>query len=80
METERTDRKAHLEEELRKASETNALLQDQLDELIPQREAEPAHQQPGTATPILSEPAGREAAPQKAGIDWKAKLDAKFAQ
>ena len=80
METEWTERKAYLEDELRKASETNALLQDQLDGLIPVHETEAPHQLPGTATPVLSEPAGREALPQAAEIDWKAKLDAKFAQ
>ena len=81
METEWTERKAYLEDELQKASETNALLQEQLDGLITAHETEAPHQLPGTATPVLSEPAGREALPQQAAeIDWKAKLDAKFAQ
>ena len=80
METEWTERKAYLEDELRKASETNALLQDQLDGMIPPREGEPVHHQPGTTTPAISESAGREALPQAAEIDWKARLDATFAQ
>ena len=80
METEWTERKEYLEQELRKASETNALLQDQLDGLIPAHEAEAPHHLPGSATPVISEPAGREALPQPTEIDWKARLDARFAQ
>ena len=80
METEWTEKKEYLEQELRKASETNALLQDQLDGLIPAHEAEAPRHLPGTATPVLSEPAGREAMPQPIEIDWKARLDARFAQ
>ena len=80
METEWTEKKEHLEQELRKASETNALLQDQLDGLIPAHEAEAPRHLPGTATPVLSEPAGREAMPQPIEIDWKGRLDARFAQ
>ncbi|CAK9062883.1 unnamed protein product [Durusdinium trenchii] len=80
METEWAEQKERLEQELQKASETNALLQDQLDGLIPGHEAEAPQHLPGTATPVLSEPAGREALPQPIEIDWKARLDAKFAQ
>ncbi|CAK9042919.1 unnamed protein product [Durusdinium trenchii] len=80
METEWAEQKERLEQELQKASETNALLQDQLDGLIPGHEAEAPQHLPGTATPALSEPAGREALPQPTEIDWKARLDAKFAQ
>ena len=80
METEWTEKKEYLEQELRKASETNALLQDQLDGMIPAHEAEAPRHLPGTATPVLSEPAGREAMPQPIEIDWKARLDARFAQ
>ena len=51
METEWAEQKERLEQEMRKASETNALLQDQLDGMIPVHEAEAPQHLPGTATP-----------------------------
>lgn len=81
METEWREQEATLEEELRKALETNELLQEQLDELTVHRATEPALQQPGPTAPARTEHVGREVGPKadKTSIDWKARLDAEFA-